>query len=91
MINETDAHVYNLGSTEFDSSVANEGVVARLLTHPYHDVLHHVHHTWPSVPYYRHRRLHAFLRLSDADYRHRYMRRHRVLQDPVCAGADSAV
>jgi fatty acid desaturase len=86
VINETDAHVYNLGSTEFDSSVANEGAVARWLTHPYHDVLHHVHHIWPSVPYYRHQRLHAFLRLNDADYRNRYRHRRKVLQNPMSAG-----
>lgn len=86
LINETDAHVYHLGSTEFETSVVNEGIVARVLTHPYHDVLHHVHHTWPQVPYYRHRRLHTFLRLHDTDYRTRYMQRRKVLQDPVRAG-----
>jgi fatty acid desaturase len=82
LINETDSHIYDLGDTEFDTSVANTGWFARMLTHCYHDLWHPIHHVWPHVPYYRHRRLHTFLRERYTEYRNRLRERIKVLHIP---------
>ena len=84
LIAEGEMHVYTRGETEFDATVNNVGW-RHWLVHPYWDAWHIIHHLFPSVPQWRHKKLHKRLCELDPSQYGRYWYRMRIVQDPVRA------
>ena len=83
LIAESEEHVYWRGETEFDTTVTNLGWLHRWLIHPYQDGYHLLHHLFPSIPEFRHKRFHQRLcELDPQGYGTRYLYRTRVIQEP---------
>jgi fatty acid desaturase len=60
-IGEIEEHSYSDSMTVFTSTYTNIGFWQRLVFHPHNDAFHTVHHLFPSVPFFRVRRLHRHL------------------------------
>jgi fatty acid desaturase len=83
LIAESEEHVYQHGETEFDATVSNLGWLHHWLIHPYQDGYHLLHHLFPAIPEFRHKRFHRLLRTLDPiNYGSRYLCRMQVVQEP---------
>ena len=83
LIGEAEEHVYRRGQTEFDTTVTNVGWLHHWLIHPYQDGYHLLHHLFPAIPEFRHKRFHRLLcELDPHGYGSRYLCRTRVVQEP---------
>lgn len=82
LIAESNEHVYEQGNSEFATTVTNIGWLHRWLFHPYYDGYHLIHHMFPTIPQFLHKKVHAILCNVDKDYRSRHLIRDRVVGEP---------
>ncbi|MDW6091094.1 fatty acid desaturase [Vibrio rhizosphaerae] len=67
-IAEMAEHDYALSDSEFGSTFNNLSVVDRWLFHPAADGYHLLHHLYPAIPFWQHKKAHRFLMERDEQY-----------------------
>lgn len=60
-IGEIEEHDYTSLTSIFDATYTNIGGIQKLLLHPHGDAYHTLHHLFPSIPFFRIKRVHREL------------------------------
>ncbi|ASA57828.1 fatty acid desaturase family protein [Vibrio gazogenes] len=77
-IAEMAEHDYTLSDSELGSTFNNLSFVDRWLFHPASDGYHLLHHLYPTLPFWNHKKAHEFLMARDEKYMNGYHRTSTV-------------
>lgn len=73
-IAEMAEHDYMLSDTELGSTFNNLSFIDRWLFHPAADGYHLLHHFYPAIPFWNHKKAHKYLMERDCKYRNGFHR-----------------